>query len=913
MATPVLATKLYVPAPRREVVTRPRLLERLTTGRVGGRRLTLVCAPAGFGKSTLLSEWAASSKTSDPAWRVAWLSLDERDNDPSRFMTHVLAALHGVDADIVSRSMTTLESTPTVDAESVLIALINDVAQAREDIVLVLDDYHVIEAMPIHDAVAFLLDHLPAQLHVAIATRSDPPLPLARLRARNELTELRAADLRFTPGEAGSFLNQAMGLDLSTEDVAALEARTEGWIAGLQLAALSLRERDDVAGFIQSFTGSHRFVLDYLVEEVLERQPDRVRDFLLQTAVLDRLTGSLCDAVTGQVGGSGMLETLERANLFVVPLDDERQWYRYHHLFADMLRSRAWNEEPDRMPALHRLASEWYERNDLPEDAVRHALAAKDFERAAHLMEAALPAIRRSRHDAMLLGWLNELPDGVVRRSAVLSVFTAWMMLTSGDLDAVEQRLQDAERAIEAGPVTEAAADAAGDAPVHGEEFRNLPVTIALYRASLAQALGDVAGTTAHARQALELSTPGDHFARGAAGGFLGLAAWASGDLDVAVPTFSDAVTNLHAAGNLADELGSTVVLADMWIARGRLREAQRLYEHALTLAGTPGEPVPGATADLHVGVSELHCEFGALDTAVRHLQTSASLDEAASLTENRYRRYAAMARVRLAVGDTEGAIGQLDEAERAYRRGFFPEVRPIAAMKARIRIVQGRLREAEAWALERGVSAVDELSYLREYDHLTLARLLIAKYREDQVQRVIDEAVSLLDRLLEAAEAHGRGGSVNEILVLQALAEDAKGQRQQALAALERALVQTEPEGYVRLFLDEGAPMSKLLRRAATKGVVPGSVDKLLRASGVAEDDRHRTPATTETVTAALSERELQVLELLKTTMSGPEIARELFISVNTLRTHTRHIFEKLEADSRAAAVRRAEERGLI
>ena len=736
MATPVLATKLYVPAPRAQVVTRPRLLDRLTAGRVAGRKLTLVCAPAGFGKSTLLSEWAARSQASDPAWRVAWLSLDEGDNDSTRFLTHVLAALHGVDADIGSEAMILLDSGQMQSAEQVLIALINDVAQASEEIVLVLDDYHAIDARSVHDALIFLLDHLPAQLHLAVSSRSDPPFPLARLRGGDALTELRATDLRFTPDEAGLFLNRVMGLGLSTDDVAALEGRTEGWIAGLQLAALSLREREDRSGFIHAFTGSNRFVIDYLVEEVLQRQPDHVRSFLLYTAVLDRLTGPLCDAVTGQGGGSRMLENLERANLFVVPLDDRRQWYRYHHLFAEVLRSRISKDEPDRVPALHDLASGWYERNDLPEEAVRHALAAEDFGRAAHLMEMALPAIRRNRQDAMLLDWLKVLPDQVVRSSPVLSVFSAWMTLVSGDLEAVEHWLQDAERGLHRAPGTKELSDGlAVSASVHGEEFRALPMTIAIYRASLAQALGDVAGTEAHARQALELSAPGDHLGRGSALGFLGLAAWASGDLDTAVPTYLEAVTSLHAAGNLADELGSTIALADMWIARGRLNVARRLYERALTTASAQGEPAPRATADLHVGISELHCEWGELDAARQHLQTSAALGPGASLTENRYRWSVAMARVRHAAGDPSGAIGMLEEAERLYRRGFFPEVRPIAAMKARVGIAQGMLREAVDWARERRLSATDELSYLREYEHLTLARLLLAQYRADPAE----------------------------------------------------------------------------------------------------------------------------------------------------------------------------------
>jgi LuxR family maltose regulon positive regulatory protein len=378
--------------------------------------------------------------------RVAWLSLDEGDNDPSRFLTYVVAALQTLDANIGSEALSLLHDAPALPVDVALTALINDAATARGRIVLVLDDYHVIDAPPVHQAVGFLLDHLPPQLHLAIASRSDPPLPLARLRSRGELTELRAADLRFTREEAVDFLNRAMGLGLSTDDIVALETRTEGWIAGLQLAALSLRQQEDVAGFISTFTGSHRFLIDYLVEEVLQHQPDRVREFLLRTAFLDRLTGPLCDTVTGLDGGSAMLATLERDNLFVVPLDDQRQWYRYHHLFAEVLRSRVLQEHPDHVPAVHSAASEWYERNGFAEDAVRHALAAQDFERAARLIESALPEARRSRHDATLLGWLTTLPDDLVRRRPALSVVRAWLLLVSGDLEAVEPWLDEAER-----------------------------------------------------------------------------------------------------------------------------------------------------------------------------------------------------------------------------------------------------------------------------------------------------------------------------------------------------------------------------------------------------------------------------------------------------------------------------------
>ena len=450
MPTTVLATKLFAPARRPLLVARPRLIERLDAALEPGRKLSLISAPAGFGKTTLISDWIERSVLRQPSTRVAWLSLDDGDNDLPRLLTHVVAALQAIDADIGSEALDLLGIAPALRVEAALTALINDVARTAGPSVLVLDDYHVIDAASVHEAMTFLLDHLPPQLHVVITSRADPPLPLSRLRARDELVEVRATDLRFTPGEATSFLNQVMGLGLSALDVDALETRTEGWIAGLQLVALSLRGRADVSGFIGEFTGSHRLVLDYLVDEVLHQQPPSVREFLLHTAVLDRLAGSLCDAVTGRADGSAMLESLERANLFVVPLDEYRAWFRYHHLFADALRARILSEEPDQVPVLHRRASDWYEQHGLIEDAVRHALAGGDLERAAHLMELALPDLRRNRQDSTLLGWLDALPDDVVRRSAVLSVFRGWMLMVAGDLDAVEDRLDDAERALAA-------------------------------------------------------------------------------------------------------------------------------------------------------------------------------------------------------------------------------------------------------------------------------------------------------------------------------------------------------------------------------------------------------------------------------------------------------------------------------
>jgi LuxR family maltose regulon positive regulatory protein len=896
MSTPVLATKLFIPLPRAPAVARPRLIERLRTGLHSGRKLTLISAPAGFGKTTLLSEWIEETRRLDDQVGVAWLSLDERDNDPGRFLTYVAAALHRADASVDAN----LPTSPTV--ESALTVLLNEVGQTRRPIILVLDDLQLIEIAQIREALVFLLDHLPANLHVVMATRSDPPLPLARLRGRGDLTELRAADLRFTPDEAAAFLNQVMGLALSVEDVAALEARTEGWIAGLQLAALSMRERSDIAGFIAAFTGSHRFVIDYLGEEVLQRQPEHVRRFLLQTAFLDRLSGPLCDAVTGRPDSSEMLETLERDNLFVVPLDDEREWYRYHHLFADVLRARSLREDRERVSVVHRLASEWHEGNDWPEDAVKYALAAGDFDRAAILIERALPDLRRRRQDGTLLAWLRILPDETATRMPVLSVYYAWSMLIAGDLEGADRRLSDAERAL-------ANSSAAGNekhGSAAGEELRMLPVTIAVYRASLALSRGDVAGSELHAHRAVELTSPGDHLGRGTAGGLLGLVLWAKGDLNAAVETFGDARTNLHSAGHTADYLEGTVVLADMLVAQGRLTEARRAYEHALRLAMVQGEK---SAADLYVGMSELCREQGELEAAGQHLAASQTVGEGASVPETRSRWFIAAAQLKEAHGDADGALELLTEAERLSVRGFMPDVRPISAMKARIAIRQGRLKDAQAWLEEHVLSPQDDVSYLREFEHATLARLLIAQNRFDRRDGALHAATELLQRLLAAADRAGRTGSANEILVLQALAHHDRGRLDLALTALARAVDQAEPEGFVRLFVDEGPPMVTLLGEAAKRGIAPQYVHRLRSAFA----EFRRVSVDGEPNMESLSHRELHVLRLLSTELSGPQIAQELFVSLNTFRTHTKHIYGKLAVNSRPAAVRKAQELHLL
>jgi LuxR family maltose regulon positive regulatory protein len=906
-------------------VLRTRLIERLNTGL--HRKLTLIAAPAGFGKTTLASEWLAVCGR--PA---AWLSLDEGDSDPTRFLTYLVAALRPIAPAIGEELLGVLQSPQPPPPEAVLTALLNIVATVPDHFMLVLDDYHLLDARSIDQAVAFLIERLPPQVHLVITTREDPQLPLARLRARGQLTELRASDLRFTTSEAAAFFKEVMDLDLSMEEVAALESRTEGWIAGLQLAALSMHGRDDTAQFVRAFAGDNRYIVDYLIEEVLRGQPETVRSFLLQTSILERLHGPLCNAVTGQEQGQAQLEALHRGNFFVVPLDDRRQWYRYHHLFAEVLQAHLRAEQPDLVAVLHRRASAWHEQHGSATDAIHHALAGEDFARAAHLVELAWPAIRRSRQDATLLGWLKALPDQVLRVRPVLGAAYAHVLLSSGVFEGVEERLRDAERWLDtnADRRTRPGTPSAQTSPepdrrmavVDEEAFRRLPGTIALARAGLALARGDVSGTVIYAQQTLDLAPEQDELTRGGAAGFLGLAAWASGDLEVAHRTYADGMASLQKAGNIADAINGAITLAAIRIAQGRLRQARRTYEQALQLANSQGELVLRGTADIYVGMSELAREQNNLLAATQLLLHSQELGEHTGFPQIRYRRHVAMARIREAEGDLDSALTLLDEAERLYMSDFSPNVRPIAALKVRVWLAQGRLSEALDWAREQGLSAQDTLSYGREFEHITLARVLLARSKRDRSGHATREAIGLLARLLEAAQKGQRTGSVIEILVLQALAHQMQSDIPAALAPLSRALTLAEPEGYVRIFVDEGPPMARLLSAATAQGIVPGYVEKLLAAfdqrsgirdqgsavPGLAPDPRSPTP-----VVEPLSERELDVLRLLGTDLSGPEIARALMVSLNTLRTHTKNIYDKLGVNNRRAAVHRAEELKLL
>jgi LuxR family maltose regulon positive regulatory protein len=906
----LLETKFYVPRSRRGLVPRLRLSERLDCGTAS--KLMLVSAPAGFGKTTLLTEWLAAGPAAPADERLAaWLSLDRSDNDPVSFWAYVIAALRAVVSGVGEGALALLHASPPPPIETVLTVLLNDLGAIAADVVLVLDDYHVIDARDVHYGMTFLLDHLPPRLHVVIASRSDPALPLAGLRARGGLAEIRAAELRFTPDEAAAYLNGMMGLQLTARDVAALEARTEGWIAALQLAALSMQGRDDIAGFIAGFAGDDRYVVDYLAEEVLQRQSDRVQTFLLQTSILGRLSGPLCDAVTGQDGGKAMLEALDRGNLFLVPLDDRRRWYRYHHLFADVLHARLLDEQPGQVPDLHRRASAWYEQHGGQPAAIGHALAAEDFDRAAHLVELAIPAMARTRQEAAVRAWLEMLPDELVRVRPVLSVGFAGALLTGGELEGVEGRLRDAERwldpatGIREGPQAPPAEMVVADE----EEYRRLPGTIEMYRAGLALARSDIPGTVRHAQRALELAPDDGHLCRASAAALLGLVYWGSGDLEAGHRAYSACVAGLRRAGFVADILGCSIALADIRITQGRLGEALRTYEQALQLGPEQGGSVLRGTADMFVGMSEIARERDDLRAATQLLLRSQELGEHTGLPQNRYRWRVAMARLREAEGNLPGALDLLNEAERLYVSDFFPNVRPIPALKARVWMARGRFGEALGWAREQGLSVDDDLSYLREFEHITLARVLMARYQSERAEPFLHEATMLLERLLLAAEAGGRTGRVIEILVLRALAHQALGDIPAALGSLDRAVTLAEPEGYVRVFADEGPAMASLLRVAAKQGIRRDYIRRLLAAVSGAE---HSTP-TEQALIEPLSERELDVLRLLGTELDGPAIARELHVSLNTMRTHTKNIYAKLAVTNRRAAVRRAAELNLL
>jgi LuxR family transcriptional regulator, maltose regulon positive regulatory protein len=888
-ATPLLETKFHLPVAHGRLVSRPRLSDQI--GRAASATLTLVSAPAGFGKTTVMAELASRS---DGA-AIAWLSLDAGDNDPVTFWTYVIEAIDRAAPGLVTGARSSLTGAQ-ISVDAVVTMLLNGLAAAHADVVLVLDDFHVIESPAIHEQLGYFLEHLPARGHVVLGTRADPAIPLARLRARGGLIEIRASDLRFSPAEAERYL-ETMDLVLPEGDVATLEGRTEGWIAALQLAALSLQGRADTTAFINAFAGDDRHIVDYLVEEVLRRQPARIRDFLLKTSILSRFTGSLADAVTAGEGGAATIEALDRGNLFVVALDSQRRWYRYHHLFGGVLQAHLTAETPSDVPILHRRASDWFEEHGDRSTAVEHAFRAGDPERTAELVELAAVEMRQYRREATLRRWLAALPPDVLARRPVLAVSLAGSTLSANEIDRVDELLTEAERRLAAGePVV----------IVDESERRRLPAMIELYRAALSKLQGDLEGNVAHARRVLELVDEDDDIGRGGAETFLGLAAWGMGDLDQGFEWYEKGMASLERGGLLTDVVGAGIIGADIRLAAGRLTDATRIYEDDLARATRTQPPLRGVT-DMHTGLADIAYQRGRLEEAQAHIDAGRSLGDELGFPREPYRWRVVQARILQARGDLEAALPLLDEAERLYLSEFSPDIHPVPAIRARMLIAHGRHGEARAWAQRAGLSPTDELTYVREYEHTTLARLLVAEAADGGAE-ILPAALALLERLRTAAEQGRRDGSRLEILVVQALARDAAGNRVGAFAALDAAIEFAEPEGYLRVFLDEGPSMTRLLKAAAKRSKAPGYLHELVRASTGPEP----SPAS-QGLVEPLSEREMEVLRLLRSDLDGPGMARELVVSLNTLRTHTKNIYTKLGVGSRRAAVRRAEELELI
>jgi len=901
----LLKTKLYVPSARphggtglrARLVSRPRLVERLNGGLRASCRLILISAPAGFGKTTLVSAWLSESRC--PA---AWISLDSGDNDPVRFIRYLIAALQAALQTLepqVGRAAEGLLRSPQLPPlESVLTLLLNEICSLPGQVTLVLDDYHLITAAEVHQAVAFLLEHLPPQLHIALLTRADPPLPLTRLRARNQLVELRAAHLRFTRDEVAAFLNQVMGLALPAGDVAAMEASTEGWIAGLQLAAVALQPRlaleggANVHSFVAAFSGGHRYIVDYLVDEVLDHQPDAIRSFLLQTSILDRLSGPLCNAVTARVDGQTVLRALERANLFVVPLDDERQWYRYHHLFAQVLHSHLQETYPDQLSALHRRAAEWYERNGLVSEALDHALAAGDRDLATLFVESHARSILMRGELVTLDRWLKALGAALNDRPW-LGLHQAWTLLLTGQMQGLENLLEQ---------VADRVAD---HLPQDRTEGQDILGEIAAIRGLMAYLQGDPLRAVPLCRQALESLREDNQVVRGIAAHALGEALSQGGDLIGSQQANAQAARIAKASGSMLLAVAALTAQADHMIEQGRLHLAAEVYQEALQSAIlSNGIELPPA-GRVYSCLCKVFYEWNDLEAATQYAQQGIDLCRQGGISEFLTVGYVMLSQARRAQGDLDGAQKAVHEAEQWVAEHSLPAgtKSSVQACRVRLWLAQGSLERAARWAEQSGLTVNDPVSYVGESRYIALLHVLLARGE-------LDAALTLTDHLLSAAEATGRIGRAILFLALQALAWQAKGEISRALVALERALKLAEPEGYVRTFLDEGEPMTRLLRHAGSRGISPAYVTRLLASFAEAPE---AAPPVAQPLIEPLSERELQVLRLLSAGKSNQEIAEELVLATGTVKRHLYNIFGKLNVSSRMQCVARARELGLL
>jgi LuxR family maltose regulon positive regulatory protein len=885
------------------------------------RKLTLVSAPAGYGKTTLLSEWIHQNGDQlSPPLPVAWLSLDEADNDPTRFLTYLVGAAQLIVPQVGESLLDMLHSPQPPPNETILVSLINELTSVPQGcnrcciLGIVLDDYHVIESQEVHQAVAFLLDHLPPPprgIHLIIATRKDPLLPLPRWRAGAHLTDIREADLRFTHKEATEFLTQAMGLALSTDDISILEARTEGWIAGLQLAALSLQGLDptNTASFISAFSGDDRHIVDYLVDEVLAQRPRGTKDFMLNTSILERMSGPLCDSVTAREDSQYVLETLEQANLFVVPLDNRRQWYRYHHMFADLLRHRLQaTAGAKRQASLHLRASEWYEKHGYVSEAVHHAFAAGSLTKAANLIEQYARDMFARSELGTIMNWVDALPEELVHARPWLCVFYAWALrLTGGQAEAVDARLRIAELSLEK-----------SKAILPKDEARTVRGHIAAIRAYQALYREEILRVLDLARQALD-NLPQASFARGLSALALGWASRFNGDLAGASHSFNEARAASMAARNTYGAVAATCRLAYTEILGGQLRQAASSCREALQMATlTQGQYLPVAGYAL-VYLGSVYREWNNLEAAARHLADGIELCDQVGYIMDQVVAFTALSRVRQAEQDWDGARKALKCAHRLSlkMKGYVYAHRWVEDCQVRLWSAQTRVPELARWIQETDLRVDDELSFLRELEHIILARALVTIGRQHHVGSHLDRALDLLARLLEMAESEGWMGKAIEILALQALALEGHGDTGKALIALERALSIAEPEGYVRTFVDEGAAMEGLLKALGDRrtAVSQHYVDTLLVAFGEAQkaDDSSIAPGPQSSLVEPLSERELEVLRLISEGLSNREVAQRLYIALSTVKVHTRNIYGKLGVHNRTEATARARELGLL
>ena len=912
MSITLLNTKLYIPPSRLGLVQRLRLSDRLNAGTRLGNRLTLISAPAGFGKTTLVSEWV--SRCGRP---VAWITLDESDNDPLHFMAYFIAALQEIDPGFGQGLLDSIQSSKPPGFGSIFMALVNQVASITDPFILVLDDYHLIEENSVHNFVQFILEHMPPQMLLVVLTRVYPPLPVARLRGRGQLIELRREDLKFAPDEVAEFLNQVMDLGLTETEVSALAFRTEGWIAGLQMAALALQgqapsgEDERTRKLIKSVTDSDRYVLDYLVEEVFQRQSDSVQKFLLYTSVLDRLCGSLCDTVVGIGGaiedleggdlpslhfptsfGSGqeILEYMEQANLFLIPLDSQQEWYRYHRLFVDLLRRRLQRIYPDSPPLLHRRASAWFEENGFPTSAIEHALSAEDFTRAAYLIEEIAVGILSRGEMTTLLNWLNQLPDEVMQNRPILFLYHTWMLYINGHpIDEVEARLDDA---------------------VQSDSSDQIAGEVAMFRAALATVKGDIQRSIKLSETALELLPEDSYFFRGDTVRSLASAYELAGDLTAAIKTFDEAVKMDQRAGNVVGTIVGFTKLAGLRKVQGRLQEAYQLYHRALEL-GDDGhgnlQPIAGRAM---TGLGELQREWNNLESAERYLEEGILLVKRWSNVWA-IEGYVALAYVRQSKGDEQGARQAIQTAEELAVDFDASEMDDleVSLNEVRLLLLQGNEESAMSWFEEHGL--VEEISdipvsyYLQEMEQTILARAYIAQGKREQ-------AGKLLDSLQQEAEKLSRTGVLIEILILQALLLQSMNDTSAALNLLGRAISMAEPEGYVRLFLDEGKPMAYLLYEAVAHNVSAGYASKLLgefEPRLTEEIPTIKLPAFVE----PLSDRELEVLVLIAEGLSNQEVAQRLYISLRTVKWHTTNIYQKLGVKNRTQAVNKARGFGIL